>query len=41
MMYSLYELLGGDTATLVSTLKRLMTSWPAEATDARQLIEAR
>jgi len=41
MMYSLYELLGADTATLVSTLKRLMTSWPAEATDARQLIEAR
>jgi hypothetical protein len=39
VMHALYELLGSDTATLVSTLKRLMPNWPGAATDAGELIE--
>jgi hypothetical protein len=38
IMHALYEMLGSDTATLVSTLQRLMTNWPGTATDASELI---
>ncbi len=40
MLHDLYALLGHDTPALVSTLKRLMKSWPASATSANDLIHA-
>lgn len=40
MFHDLYTLLGGDTPTLVSTLKRLMANWPASAANAHDLIDA-
>jgi hypothetical protein len=39
MLHDLYTLLGGDTATLVSTLKRLMANWPNTAANAAELIK--
>jgi len=39
MLHDLYTLLGGDTAVLVSTLKRLMTNWPNTAANAAELIK--
>ena len=38
MIHDLYKLLGGDTATLVATLKRLLPNWPASAASATDLI---
>ena len=38
MLHDLYTQLGGDTSTLVSTLKRLMTNWPSSAAKAADLI---
>jgi hypothetical protein len=40
MIHDLYKLLGNDTPTLVSTLKRLLTNWPVSAADAADLIQA-
>ena len=40
LLHDLYTRLGGDTAALVSTLKRLMTNWPSSATNANDLIHA-
>jgi hypothetical protein len=40
MMHDLYELLGNDTAALVSALKRLMADWPGAAADAGDLLGA-
>lgn len=40
MLHDLYTLLGGDTSTLVLTLKQLMTNWPASAAKAADLINA-
>jgi hypothetical protein len=40
MIHDLYKLLGNDTPTLVSTLKRLLTNWPVSAADAADLIKA-
>jgi hypothetical protein len=39
MLHDLYALLGSDTATLVSTLKRLMARWPSSAEKAADLIK--
>jgi hypothetical protein len=39
MLHELYTLLGGDTPTLVSTLKRLMANWPSSAAKAADLID--
>lgn len=39
MLHDLYTRLGGDTAALVSTLKRLMTNWPSAAANAGDLIQ--
>ena len=41
LIYDLYKLLGGDTATLVTTLRRLMSNWPSSVADASELIGAR
>jgi hypothetical protein len=38
MFHDLYRLLGGDRAKLVTTLKRLMSDWPATAAGAADLI---
>ena len=38
MMHDLYRLLGNDTAMLVSTLRRLLTNWPASASRAADLM---
>ena len=40
MIHDLYKLLGGDTARLVATLKRLMTNWPVSAANAADLLKA-
>ncbi|MEO5739028.1 MAG: aminopeptidase [Vicinamibacterales bacterium] len=40
ILHDLYELLGGDTPALVSTLKRLMTNWPNTAATAADLLKA-
>ena len=39
MIHELYKLLGGDTAALVSTLRRLLTDWPLSARNAHELIK--
>ena len=39
MLHDLYTLLGGDTPSLVSTLKRLMENWPTSAAKATDLID--
>ena len=38
MIHDLYRRLGSDTATLVSSLKRLLSNWPASAADATDLL---
>jgi len=38
MIHDLYRMLGSDTAVLVSTLKRLLTSWPMSAADVADLM---
>ena len=38
MLHDLYTLLGADTPSLVSTLKRLMADWPGSAGSAADLI---
>ncbi len=40
MIHDLYKLLGGDTAKLVPTLKRLLTNWPTSAASAADLLNA-
>jgi hypothetical protein len=40
LIHDLYRLLGSDTAALVSTLKRLLASWPHDAEDATDLMGA-
>lgn len=40
MIHDLYTLLGRDTATLVSTLKRLLMKWPIAAAAAGDLMRA-
>ena len=39
MIHDLYTLLGGDTAALVSTLRRLLTDWPRAAANAHELMK--
>jgi hypothetical protein len=40
LLHDLYALLGNDTATLVATLKRLLSNWPTSAATAAELIAA-
>lgn len=39
MIHELYKLLGGDTAALVTTLRRLLTDWPLAAQNAQELMK--
>jgi hypothetical protein len=40
MLHELHKLLGSDTATLVTTLKRLLRNWPIAAAEAGDLLKA-
>jgi hypothetical protein len=40
MLHDLYTRLGGDTAAMISTLKRLMTNWPNTDADPTDVIKA-